>query len=413
MSDQTDNQVSNANVSFLDLPDDELGKYSPFTQSADTPVVADSPDAGEGDGSGAEAGAAAAAEVKEVKPVEVTPPAEVVDKTPAVEVKPEVKPAAAGDAKGAATKPAEAQPATAQVEKPAGEAEAAKTGEEAKPAGIDYKAEYEKLTAPFKANGKDITIQSADEAIALMQMGANYNKKMAALKPHLALVKMLETNGLLDEEKLSFLIDLDKKNPAAINKLIKDSGIDPMDLDAEKASGYKPTARKADPRELELDAVLDEIQATPSYGRTLEVVSKQWDAASKQHIADKPQLLKVINAHIQAGIYDLISAEIERERVFGRLSGLSDIEAYRQVGDAIHARGGFAHLDSKSKEQETPAAVVEVTPTPKQVEDDKLKDKKRAASPAKPTAVVAPPQEFNPLALSDDEFNKLVKTRLL
>ena len=95
------------------------------------------------------------------------------------------------------------------------------TNEEIK---VDYKAEYDRLVAPFKANGREITVKSVDDAIALMQMGANYNKKMSALKPNLKLMKLLENNGLLDETKIGFLIDLEKKNPDAINKLIKDSG---------------------------------------------------------------------------------------------------------------------------------------------------------------------------------------------
>ena len=43
---------------------------------------------------------------------------------------------------------------------------------------VDYKALYEQVTAPFKANGKTISIQSVEEATQLMQMGANYTKKM-------------------------------------------------------------------------------------------------------------------------------------------------------------------------------------------------------------------------------------------
>ena len=105
---------------------------------------------------------------------------------------------------------------------------------------IDYKKEYERLTASFKANGKDISVANVDEAISLMQMGANYNKKMAALKPNLKLLKLLENNKLLDESKISYLIDLDKKNPEAITKLLKDSGIDPLDVDVNKESEYRP-----------------------------------------------------------------------------------------------------------------------------------------------------------------------------
>jgi hypothetical protein len=281
-------------------------------------------------------------------------------------------------------------------------------------AAVDFEAEYKRLLTPFKANGREIAVKSVDDAIALMQMGANYNKKMAALKPNLKLMKLLENNGLLSEDKIGFLIDLEKKNPAAINKLVKDSGIDPMDLDAEKASGYKQTAYTVDDREIELDTVLDEIQGTPSYNRTLEIVSTKWDAASKQVIAGSPQLLKVINGHVESGIYDLISKEMESERVFGRLNGLSDIEAYRQVGDALNAKGAFNSLaQGSSPTQQKPATQpVVVTPKPK-VEDDKLKDKRRAASSTKPAAPASVPKDFNPLALSDEEFTKLVNKQFL
>ena len=363
--------------SFLDLPDDELVKYDP---SSFEQVQAD-----------AEEDEAASTEV--VEPQEVpaeesaTEEDEGVEETPAesTEAKPEV----------AAEEKSE-EPAVEKAEKP-------------EESSVDYKAEYERLLAPFKANGRDISVNSVDDAITLMQMGANYNKKMAALKPNLALMKLLENNGLMSEEKISFLIDLEKKNPDAINKLIKDSGIDPMDLDAEKASGYKPTIQRVDDREIELDGVLDEIQETPSYNRTLEIVSKEWDAKSKQTIANAPQLLKVINSHVQSGIYDLISQELERERVFGRLNGLSDIDAYRQVGDAIQARGGFDHL-GRQGQQATPQPVV-VQPKPKVAQDDKIKEKKRAASSTKPAAASQISKDFNPLSLSDEEFSKFASSK--
>ena len=275
---------------------------------------------------------------------------------------------------------------------------------------VDYEAEYKRLLAPFKANGREIQVKSVDDAVALMQMGANYNKRMAALKPNLKMLKLLENNGLLSEEKISYLIDLEKKNPAAINKLVKDSGLDPMDLDAEKAGEYKPKIHSVDDREIDLDTVLDEIQETPTYTQTLEIVSKKWDGASKQTIASTPQLLKVINDHVANGIYDLINQEVERERMFGRLNGLSDIEAYRRVGDAINARGGFNHLVSNQGKPNQEPVVVQ--PKPKAPADDKLNEKRRAASSTKPANVsTAAASDFNPLALSDEEFSKLAEIR--
>jgi hypothetical protein len=290
------------------------------------------------------------------------------------------------------------------------EPEKAEPKKAAEPAAVDYEASYKKLMAPFKANGREIEPNSVDDAISLMQMGANYNKRMAALKPNMKFLKMLENNDLLDEQKLSFLIELANKDHGAINKLVKDSGLDPLDLDAEKASEYRPKTHSIDDREIELDSVLDEIQTSSAYSKTINVVSKEWDGSSKQIIAQHPQLLKVINSHVESGIYDLISAEVERERVFGRLDGLSDLDAYRQVGDALQARGGFNHLQVQQKAT-PPAAPKVIKPKPKQADSDKLKDKKRAASVSQSGGMHKSDADFNPLALSDEEFMKYSESK--
>lgn len=291
------------------------------------------------------------------------------------------------------------------------ESKEGKKADEQEPAPVNYEAEYKRLMGTFKANGREITPKSVDDAISLMQMGANYNKKMAALKPNLRLMKMLENNGLLDEEKLSFLIDLDKKSPEAISKLIKDSNLDPMYLDAEKASGYQKTSYTVDEREIDLDQVLEEIKDTPSYTRTLDIVGNTWDSASKQVIAQQPELLRVINDHIERGIYDLISKEVENERLFGRLKGLSSIEAYRHVGDAIQARGGFNHLVSSQGKSETVNQVVE--PKSSKADEESRRQKRRAASPTKPNVSKKVDPDFNPLALSDEAFEKMVNQQYL
>lgn len=333
------------------------------------------------------------------EPVVVTEPEEVVSDTSGVETPVVAEEVLDGqeDKNPEATKAVEPKPDLAK-ETPVQVAE------------IDYKATYEKIFAPFKANGKDIAVANVDDAISLMQMGANYNKKMAALKPNLKLMKLLENNGLLSEERISYLIDLEKKDPAAISKLMKDGGLDHMDLDATKASEYKPKTYTVDERELELDAVLDEIQGTPAYNRTLDIVSTKWDGPSKQIIAATPQLLKVINSHVQSGIYDTIIKEVERERMFGRLNGLSDIEAYRQVGDAIESRGGFNPVVTTEKPTIKP---VVVPPKPDTAAEDALREKRRAASSTKPAGSGSTVADFNPLAMSDEEFSKSVNSKYL
>lgn len=308
-----------------------------------------------------------------------------------------------------------AQGTEAKAEVP--EADKSKAEEKTAEAVVDYEAEYKKLLAPFTANGREIAVKSVDEAIQLMQMGLGFNKKMAALKPNLKILKLLESNGLMTEDKIGYLIDLANKDTGAINKLIKESGIDPMDLSTDIADGYKTKVRPISDKELELDSVLEEIQETPTYQRTLGVVGKEWDEPSRAFVAENPQLLRVINDHIQRGVFDVIRTEVERERMFGRLQGVTDFDAYRQVGDSIQARGGFDHLSASgsAQGQRTSTQPVVVQPKPKQVDESRLKEKRRAAAPAKTAAGSSGsvPKDYNPLAMSDEDFSKLVKPSYL
>ena len=268
----------------------------------------------------------------------------------------------------------------------------------------DYKAELERVLSPIKANGREIQVSSVDDAIQLMQMGANYHKKMAALKPNLAVLKMLEQHGLLDQEKLSYLIDLDKKNPEAVKKLVKDSGIDPLDIDTDKAGNYKPSNYSVDEKAVELDAVLDELKGSQHYAPLLQTVGKDWDSQSRQVIADTPDLLRTLHSHMSSGIFAKIASAVENERAFGRLSGMSDLEAYRAVGDKLNAQGAFNSVSANTAT--APAKVVPVKAASTPNTNSAAKQKKLAASTSRASAPVqqAP---FNPLSMSDDELMKL------
>ncbi len=307
----------------------------------------------------------------------------------------------------------EGEPAKAEDEgkdAPASEEEAEKETEPASKEEMDYKAEYQKILAPFSANGKQMQVQSAEEAITLMQMGANYNKKMAALKPNLKLLKLLENNGLLSEEKLSFLIDLDKKNPDAITKLVKDRGLDPREMDESK-SDYKPNTYTVHDREVELDSVLSDIQDTPTYSKTIAIVGKKWDGESKKSIVENPPLIKVINDHMANGVFDLISNEVDRQRALNRLNGVSDIEAYRLVGDEMHNRGALRPASQPA--QKVPGTVREPVPAKPAAQNQDTRSKKLAASAPKAAAPVSKDPDFNPLALSDEDFAKIGNPRLM
>jgi len=276
---------------------------------------------------------------------------------------------------------------------------------------IDYKVQYEALLSSFKANGKEMKVDTVEDARDLMKMGANYNKKMAAIKPNLKVMKMLDNHGLLDEEKLSYLIDLSKKDPEAIKKLVKDSGMDPLDIDTDNIA-YTPKAYTVSDSEVALDGILDDIRDTESFNATIDIIGNKWDEASKDTIAKDPSIIKVINEHVASGIYKQVSEVVERERILGRLNGLSDIEAYKQIGDAINAKGGFGDPVQDTKTNPTSTSKSNNVNKTNNPVDPKLKDKRRAAGSAKSKPSKAKP-EFDVLNMSDEEFEKMSSSKFV
>lgn len=270
---------------------------------------------------------------------------------------------------------------------------------------VDYKAEYEKLLAPFKANGIEMQAQSVDDAIQLMQMGAGFHKKMAALKPAMRQMKLLEKHGLLDDDKLNFLIDLNNKNPEAIQKLLKDSNLDPLDIDIKTDSKYTPTQRTISDTEIALDDVLNNIRETPTFQRTLNVISKEWDESSQNTIANEPQIIATINGHMQDGTFDAVMQRVEYERSLGRLIGVSDIQAYMRMGNAMADEGKLYRVGTS--QQTTPP--VNVQPSKAESSKDELerKQRKRAAGPIKMAKTPVAEKLLDPLELSDEDFAKL------
>ena len=149
---------------------------------------------------------------------------------------------------------------------------------------LDYKELYTKMMTPIKANGKEISLKSPDEAIQLMQMGANYTKKMQAIAPYRKTLMMLEKNGLMNDSAISYLIDLNNKNPEAIRKLLKDSDIDPLDIDTSAESHYVAGTNSISDQEVNFRTAIDDLKAEPNGLATLQVINNSWDDSSKDSL---------------------------------------------------------------------------------------------------------------------------------
>ena len=265
---------------------------------------------------------------------------------------------------------------------------------------VDYEAFYKKVMAPFKANGKMITLRSPEEVIQLMQQGANFTKKMQAIAPHRKLLIMLENNGLLDESKINYLIDLDKKNPEAIKKLVKDAGIDPIDIDTQAENKYQPSNYRVSDDEANFINILDDLKQNQEGLETLRVINA-WDSASKDAVFKDPSIMQTIHTQRENGVFQKISEEIERQKILGNINvNVPFLVAYKQVGDLLVKQ-------NQGKLQRQPLDVRKAVPKSPVTNSDKVK----AAAPTRSNKNKV--EKFiNPLSMSDDDFLKQFENRL-
>lgn len=285
-----------------------------------------------------------------------------------------------------------------QVEEEPDDSDAPESEErEEQDSGVDYKAFYERLTQPFKANGREFQVTDPQDIITLMQQGANYSKKMAAIKPLTKIGKLLEDNQLMDEGSINYLIDLHNKKPEAIAKLIKDSGIDLYDFDASKGEDYTPTPRHVSDTSIELQSVLDELQQTSeTFSKTIQTIADSWDEASRATLAQHPELIRILDSQMQDGTFEKIVHVMEYERLLGRLAGVNTLEAYRTIGERLFSN------PANRQQMNVPTSG---KPVKSAVDQNRDNMRKAAASPRK--VATDAKQQINPLSLSDEEFMNL------
>ena len=288
---------------------------------------------------------------------------------------------------------------------------------------VDYKVAYEKIMAPFKASGRQMQVKSPEEAIALMQRGFDYTRKMQQLKPALKIMKMLENNGLMDEGKLSHFIDLDKKDPAAVAKFLKDKQIDPLDLDLSQEAVYKPGNHAVSDEEMRFTTVLEDVQSTPFGRETVQIIDKQWDKTSQGRVFKEPKILELINTHRETGIYDQVVSEVERLKLLEVIpEDAVFLDAYKTVADELHKNGRLIvdGVPTNQKKQATPAPKAPAGQQPQQQTTRQVVDTRaakpkpaavngdaaRAAATTRTTPAKAQTPQLNPLLMSDEEFEK-------
>ena len=265
---------------------------------------------------------------------------------------------------------------------------------ETPPKDVDYETVYKNIFKPFKANGKDITPRTVEDVVQLMQMGANYTKKMQLMAP---LKKAAESLSRADikEEDLNFLIDVHKGDKEAIKKLLTKHNVDPMELDLD-STNYVPKNNIVSDEDVEYSNILDDIR--DSLPKIQEIMTNTWDTRSKEALLKDPNLMRALHEEIAMGRFDNVQAQLEIEKTFGRYKGKSDVEAYIDLVTKLAAKEQSNHQPDGTNKP-TPKADVPTKPIP---------DKTKAAPiRTKATNQGSTLTAKDIFSMSEDQFAKL------
>lgn len=205
-------------------------------------------------------------------------------------------------------------------------------------AALDF---FTKVTAPFKADGKDFSVRTPEDAIRLMQQGVNYSRRMHELKPMRNMHRMLTDHGLNDVSKLSFAIDVINGDKTAITKLLKEKNLDPMDLDPSGEISYQAKSYAGNPQDNAFRDALDNAMITPDGQALIRDIDKTWDEASKSQLRKNPAILGNLMELRQSGYYSKIVNELDYQRTMGYLTDVPFLQAFDQVGEAMKNAGVF------------------------------------------------------------------------
>lgn len=270
---------------------------------------------------------------------------------------------------------------------------------------IEFDADdaFKKLfSEPIKANGREYKIESKEDAIKLIQMGMGYYRNMEALKPKRNLLAMLD-NHQIDEDKLNFAIDLLNKNPQAINKLISD--LDLSEIIDESNANYTPNNYKVDERTLNVREALSQIENSPAYTRTVNILGKEWDETSRKIVQENTHLIGTINSHIENGMFDAIIAEVDKRMMLGSIPyGTPMLHAYKMVGDEMYAKGN--NNTAPNNGQQFSNSQANARP-PIRKPSEQIRQNKMSASKPRSTANHNKTQQFEDVfKMTDAEFNR-------
>lgn len=219
---------------------------------------------------------------------------------------------------------------------------------------INYEESYKRILEPITSRGRQYNIESLEKARSLMEKGVDYTRKTQELAENRRYIKMLERNNLLDENKLSLLIDISNGDTKAIKKLIKDSKIDAYSLtdDAQYDENgqpiedeYIPGRNIIPPQQARLEELLDTYADSKNFDKVRSDLLK-WDEESKKHVFLENRFdtyIPILAEHAESGKYEEVMKHVNYLSDNGLVNEkVPSIALYRQIYAQLYGNEAFS-----------------------------------------------------------------------
>ena len=250
----------------------------------------------------------------------------------------------------------------------------------------------------FKANGKDYEFSSdeiVDQFPKIFGKAMDYTKKMQAIKPWRKTIDAIE-GAKISHDDVSLMIDVLKGDKEAINEVLKRTGTDTLELNAEDASDYVSKDYGRDESALAISDVVDEISRDVEYTTTQNILEKEWDEKSWEAMTADPEKIRLLHTDVKSGMYKTLQPAMEKMKVFdgGKKSDLDyyaaaaqqhfEKEAKQNTFKAKQVTDQKAADDAKQVSEEKQARVAEAkVQSVKRNATKKASVKRKAAAPTK------------------------------
>jgi len=237
-----------------------------------------------------------------------------------------------------------------------------------------------------------IEADSIDELKTIASKALKDKNKYDKYKNELSILEGIKEQGLSDDD-LYLLVEAKKGNKQAIAKLLKETNIDPYDLDLEDESvdQYKPKEYKVDPKIMEVKSIIDDAKKDDHVFKTFDyVLNKEFSEKDRATAFEDPELLGFIKDTIRDGIFDKIAPNYTKRKIMGENPISAYINAFKDYTSEVDK------LASKT--------------VSKAQEENKVKTEKRKKASVGNKKNVAKTDKKSVNDMTDEEFEEYYKS---